>query len=142
MPAAAPARSDRLGQAVALMLTYVALIVYVNACGKVMGERFHPFEITLFRHGTAFLFVTLAFLPRHGPRVFVPKRPWLQIPRGLCGICSSLCYFAGLTAMSLADAAAISFTTPLIVASAKPTRGGSGARWPISCARSCRRSRS
>lgn len=107
---------DRLLQAMGLMCVYVGLIVYVNACGKVMAESYHPFEVTLFRHGIAFLWMLILFAPRHGPGILVPKRPGLQIIRGLCGISSSLFYFTGLTQLSLATAAAISFSTPLIVA--------------------------
>ncbi len=110
------ARHDRLPQAIGLMCLYVGLIVYVNACGKVMAESFHPFEVTLFRHGIAFLWMLILFAPRYGHRILIPKRPGLQIFRGLCGISSSLFYFTGLTQMSLATAAAISFSTPLIVA--------------------------
>ena len=110
------ARHDRLAQAIGLMCIYVGLIVYVNACGKVMAESFHPFEVTLFRHGIAFLWMLILFAPRHGPRILIPQRPGTQIFRGLCGIASSLFYFTGLMQMSLATAAAISFSTPLIVA--------------------------
>ncbi|MGE0225566.1 MAG: DMT family transporter [Acetobacteraceae bacterium] len=114
--APATRRDDRLLQAMGLMCVYVGLIVYVNACGKVMAEHYHPFEVTLFRHGTAFLWMLILFAPRFGPRILVPRRPGTQILRGLFGISSSLFYFTGLTQLSLATAAAISFSTPLIVA--------------------------
>lgn len=118
MKTLAPAmrHEGRLLQAMGLMCVYVALIVYVNACGKVMAESYHPFEVTLFRHGIAFLWMLILFAPRHGARILVPKRPGIQILRGLCGISSSLFYFTGLMELSLATAAAISFSTPLIVA--------------------------
>lgn len=114
--AQAARREDRLLQAIGLMCLYVGLIVYVNACGKVMAVDYHPFEVTLFRHGLAFLWMLLLFAPRHGPRILVPKRPGMQVMRGLFGISSSLFYFTGLTQLSLPTAAAISFSTPLIVA--------------------------
>jgi drug/metabolite transporter (DMT)-like permease len=114
--APATRRDDRLLQAMGLMSLYVGLIVYVNACGKVMAEDYHPFEVTLFRHGTAFIWMLVLFAPRFGPRILVPKRPGTQILRGLFGIASSLFYFTGLIELSLATAAAISFSTPLIVA--------------------------
>jgi drug/metabolite transporter (DMT)-like permease len=114
--APAARQDDRLLLAMTLMCVYVTLIVYVNACGKVMAESYHPFEVTLFRHGTAFLWMLILFAPRFGVGVLVPRRPGIQIVRGACGIASSLLYFTGLTQLSLATAAAISFTTPLIVA--------------------------
>jgi drug/metabolite transporter (DMT)-like permease len=108
--------ADRPTLAIGLMCVYVGLIVYVNACGKVMAETYHPFEVTLFRHATAFLFMLVLFAPRFGRSVLIPRRPGIQITRGLCGIVSSMLYFTGLTQLSLATAAAISFTAPLIVA--------------------------
>ncbi len=118
MKTLAPAarKDDRLAQGIGLMCVYVGLIVYVNACGKVMAQDYHPFEVTLFRHGIAFLWMLALFAPRHGPRILVPRRPGIQVMRGLFGIGSSLFYFTGLTRLSLATAAAISFSTPLIVA--------------------------
>ncbi|MGE0416474.1 MAG: DMT family transporter [Acetobacteraceae bacterium] len=118
MKTLAPAsrKEDRLLQAMGLMCIYVALIVYVNACGKVMAQTYPPFEVTLFRHGIAFLWMLTLFAPRHGPRILLPRRPGLQILRGAFGIASSLFYFTGLMHLSLASAAAISFSTPLIVA--------------------------
>lgn len=77
MKTLAPAtrHEGRLLQAMGLMCVYVALIVYVNACGKVMAESYHPFEVTLFRHGIAFLWMLILFAPRHGVKILVPKRP-------------------------------------------------------------------
>ncbi|MBM3492443.1 MAG: DMT family transporter [Alphaproteobacteria bacterium] len=106
---------DRILQAIGLMCLYVALIVVVNAGGKVLTESYHAFQIVLFRQGVAFLLMVALFLPRHGWRILVPKRPGLQIVRGLFGIASSVLYFIALASVSLATAAAISFTAPLAV---------------------------
>ncbi|MFN4088919.1 MAG: DMT family transporter [Alphaproteobacteria bacterium] len=109
------AAEDRLLQAIGLMCLYVALIVGVNASGKVLTEDHHPHQVVFFRHGVAFLLMLLLFAPRHGPRILVPRRPGLQIVRGLLAIASSIFYFTGLAALPLATAAAISFTSPLLV---------------------------
>lgn len=114
-PSLAAGTDDRILQAISLMCLYVALIVYVNAGGKVLTEEFHPLQVVIFRHGVAFLFMVALFLPRHGPRIMLPRRPALQIVRGLFGITSSVLYFTGLVSISLATAAAISFTAPLVV---------------------------
>ena len=97
------------------MCLYVALIVCVNAAGKVLTETHHPHQVVFFRHGVAFLLMLLLFAPRHGLRIVVPRRPGLQIARGLFGIASSVFYFTGLASVSLATAATISFTGPLLV---------------------------
>lgn len=113
--AAVAAAQDRILQAIGLMCLYVALIVCVNATGKVLTESHHPHQVVFFRHGVAFLLMLLLFMPRHGLRIVVPRRPGLQILRGLFGIASSIFYFTGLASVSLAMAAAISFTSPLLV---------------------------
>ena len=94
------------------------------ACGaSALPSAFHPDLVglaepggTLVRHGLAFPWMLVLLTPKHGPRILVPKRPGLQIMRGLFGITSSLFYFTGLTQLSLATAAAISFSSPLIAA--------------------------
>ena len=97
------------------MCLYVGLIVFVNAGGKVLTAYHHPLEVVFFRHGGAFVFVLTIFVARYGWRIVVPKRPGLQIVRGLFGILSSTLYFTALVTVSLATAAAISFTAPLVV---------------------------
>lgn len=107
---------DRILQGIGLMCLYVALIVTVNASGKVLAtEEYHPHQVVFFRHGVAFLLMLVLFAPRHGPSILVPRRPGLQILRGLCAIISSILYFTGLAHLPLATAAAISFTSPLLV---------------------------
>lgn len=101
--------------AISLMCLYVGLIVCVNAAGKVLAEDHHPHQVVFFRHGVAFLLMLLLFAPRYGLRIMRPRRPGLQIARGLLGIASSIFYFTGLTSVSLATAATISFTGPLLV---------------------------
>ena len=107
---------ERILQGIGLMCLYVALIVTVNASGKILTtEDYHPHQVAFFRHGVAFLLMLALFAPRHGPRILVARRPGLQIVRGLCGITSSVLYFPGLAPLPLATAAAISFTSPLLV---------------------------
>lgn len=102
-------------QAIALMCLYVSLIVFVNAGGKVLTAYHDPLQIVFFRHGGAFVFITTIFVVRHGWGIVRTRKPLLQIGRGLFGILSSILYFTALVTTSLATAAAISFTAPLVV---------------------------
>lgn len=113
--APAAAVEDQIVHAIGLMCLYVSLIVFVNAGGKVLSAGYHPHQIVFFRHGVAFLLMLSLFMPRHGWRIVIPRRPGLQVARGLFGIVSSILYFTGLATLSLATAAAISFTQPLVV---------------------------
>ncbi len=106
---------DRVLPAIGLMCLYVGLIVCVNAMGKVLTAHMHPLEVVFFRHAGAGAFLSVFFVARHGFGVLRSNRPGLQTVRGLFAIVSSMLYFTGLTTASLATAAAISFTAPLIL---------------------------
>ena len=97
------------------MCLYVALIVCVNAIGKVLTRHMHPLEVVLFRHAGAGAFLFVFFVSRHGFGVLRSRRPGIQIARGIFAIISSILYFSALVSASLATAAAISFTAPLIL---------------------------
>ncbi len=102
-------------QAIGLMCLYVGLIVCVNAIGKVLTGQMHPLEVVFFRHAGAGAFLFLSFVSRYGIRVLRSNRPSTQIIRGLFAIISSMLYFSALATASLATAAAISFTAPLVL---------------------------
>jgi len=55
------------------------------------------------------------FLPRNGRGLFTIRRLWTQVVRGLLLFFSSYFYFHGVVYLSLATAASISLTSPLIV---------------------------
>ena len=112
---ASAARSDRVVSAVILMCLYVGLIVCVNAIGKVLTAYHHPLQVVFFRHAGAGLFMFTMFVSRYGWGVLRASRPGLQIVRGLFAFVSSVLYFSALVTTSLATAAAISFTAPLMV---------------------------
>ena len=101
--------------AIGLMCLYVGLIVCVNAMGKVLTGYMHPLEVVFFRHAGAGAFLFVVFVSRFGFGVLRSNRPGIQATRGLFAIVSSMLYFSGLATASLATAAAISFTAPLIV---------------------------
>jgi drug/metabolite transporter (DMT)-like permease len=102
-------------QAIGLMCLYVALIVFVNAGGKVLTETAHPFQVVFFRHAGAAVYMTTAFAANHGWRIMAARRPRTQVLRGVLAGLSSVLYFTALASTSLATAAAISFTAPLVV---------------------------
>lgn len=97
------------------MCLYVALIVCVNAIGKVLTVHMHPLQVVLFRHAGAGACLFVFFVARYGFGVLRSRRPGIQIVRGIFAIVSSVFYFSALVTASLATAAAISFTAPLIL---------------------------
>ncbi len=68
--------------------------------------------IVLFRMTVA-LAIMIPWLLRHGLRVAATRRPFGHLTRALTGGASLLCYIYALAHLSLADAIALSFTSPL-----------------------------
>ena len=57
------------------------------------------------------------FGPRHGWwRLFVTRRPAIQLTRSVLLLTSTLLFFTAIGRVPLADATAVSFTSPLLVA--------------------------
>lgn len=71
------------------------------------------------------LFVVALFGPRHGGwRLFVTRHPALQLARSLLLLVSTSLFFTAIGRVPLADATAVSFTSPLLVAAlAGPSLG-------------------
>ena len=79
---------------------------------RFLSSEVHPFTIVFFR---AFLGVLL-LLPlmfKWGPSIFKTAHPKLQIFRGFIGSGGLLCFFYGLSIVTLAEAVTLGFTVPI-----------------------------
>jgi len=95
----------------------VAVFPVVNAMGKHLGHHYSPIEVIWARVSMQMIFVLLVFAPRLGLRqVFATRRPGAQLARSVAQLVSTGCFFLAIPWLPLADANAISFTTPFIVA--------------------------
>ncbi len=85
----------------------IGIIRHLNAV-----EALHAFEIAFFRNlfGLAFM---LPWLAKTGLGALKTKRIGLYTVRGLLGILAMLCWFWAITVMPMAEAVALSFTTPI-----------------------------
>src|SRR5690606_18474912 len=61
------------------------------------------------------LLITLPLLLRRGPVAWRSNRLDLQLLRGVVGVCSMTTWYYALSVLPLADAGALSFTTPIFV---------------------------
>lgn len=90
--------------------TMSAIVVHL---GQAKGsEHIHPFEVVFFRN----LFSLIPLLPwflRHGRSGLKTDRLSLFVLRGVIALMSMLTWFWAITLIPLAEATAISFTTPL-----------------------------
>lgn len=89
----------------------------MNTGAKYLGAYLPTAQIVWARTLTHLLFVIGLFAPTHGGwRLFVTRKPTIQIGRSLCLVTSTSFFFTALGHVPLADATAVTFTSPLIVA--------------------------
>lgn len=98
-----------------LMCLGVSLFPFMNAGVKLLTARYPVLEITWARFTGHLLVMLIVFLPRHGRRLFAPRRPLAQIARSLLMLGSNLLYVAAIGRVPLATGSAIGFTAPLLV---------------------------
>jgi drug/metabolite transporter (DMT)-like permease len=112
----APARSAIL-RGVLFMLGATALFITMNTTVKVLSAHLPPVELVWARTLGHLVFIVALFAPTHGGwRLFVTRRPLVQVSRSLLLITSTSCFFFAIGHVPLADATTISFTAPIMVA--------------------------
>ncbi len=113
MIAAAP--RDGTLRGIGLMCLGVAMFPFLNASAKLLTEDYPIAEIVCARFAGHFVWVSLLFFPRHGWRLFVPRRPLVHIVRSCLLLASTAFFVSAIGRIPLATASAIGFTTPFIV---------------------------
>jgi drug/metabolite transporter (DMT)-like permease len=116
MTVSAPPPADRILRAIVSTIVAMACFSVLNAMSKTLSTSGYPvIEVIWARYVFAFIFMLVMFLPRNGRGLFTVRRLWTQVVRGLLLFFSSYFYFHGVVYLSLATAASISLTSPLIV---------------------------
>ncbi|HVO04213.1 MAG TPA: DMT family transporter [Candidatus Cybelea sp.] len=99
------------------MLAGLAMLPGMDAIAKylAMGRHLPPLEITWAR----FVFYLVAMAPfglyAQGPAVFKPRRPGLQLVRGVLFAASAFTFFLAIARLPLADTMAVFFVYPMII---------------------------
>ena len=84
----------------------------MNGIVRHLGESIEPIVVVFFR--CLFGLVAMApFLLRSGLASLRTQKPFLHVIRGLVAVVGMCCWFYGITQMPLAEAVALSFTTPM-----------------------------
>lgn len=104
------------GRAVTYMCIAMAIVPLVDLFAKLLGiGGVHPFQIVSLRMGLGFILLA-GFVVAVKPKSVTLIRPSASIfLLGGCIAGASVCFFASLYYMNLADAIAITFVQPLIV---------------------------
>ncbi|WP_105404884.1 DMT family transporter [Neorhizobium sp. T7_12] len=100
----------------AIMATCMAILPLMDAIAKYMAttEAMSPAQVTFYR----FFFQLVCILPLAvftGAAIFRPKRPWMNLLRGVLHAAASLMFFAAVKYMPLADVFAIYFVEPFML---------------------------
>ena len=108
------ARAADVKRAVLLMTASTVIFGCMAVCIRLASEQLHPFEIAFFRNFFGFVFI-LPMLVRHGPSLLRTSKLPLYLVRCLIGIVSMLAGFWAIVNLPLAQAIALSYSTPLFV---------------------------
>lgn len=87
----------------------------MNGLAKWMSQTYTSEQVVWFRTLSHLLLVLMVLLPQYGVGILQTRRPWIQLGRSSLLMASTLLFFTAIQYVSLAQAASISFTAPLIV---------------------------
>jgi drug/metabolite transporter (DMT)-like permease len=99
---------------IALLVAATMLFSLSDAMAKLMGRRLPVFEIAWIRY-LVFLAMAVAIAARARRLRMRVRSPRLQILRGLFLVASAFLFIFALGRLPLADAAALNFTSPLMI---------------------------
>jgi len=105
----------RLGLGIALMLVCVGCFSALSATVKFLSADYSTWQIVLFRNVVPLPFVFLLVVARGGLEALQTRRPGMHLVRNGLAMLSNLLLFFGLGFVTLSDASAIQFTSPLMV---------------------------
>jgi len=108
---------DRIGLAILLVVSAVGLFSVLNVEVKILRADFGAAQLVWARYAGALVFMLAVFTPMRGRRFLLLRtaRPAAQILRGVCLVCSSLCFFLAIKWVPLATAAAITMLGPVLI---------------------------
>lgn len=101
-------------RAVALMAAGTALFGLMAVCIRLASAQLHAFEIAFFRNFFGLVFI-LPMLFRHGPSILRTNKLGFYIGRCAIGMVSMLAGFWAIVHLPLAQAIALSYSSPLFV---------------------------
>lgn len=109
LPGAHPVRG------IVLIVAACTSFALLDAVAKTLSARYPTPMIVWARYFFHVLVMLAVMWPRMGPRLLATRRPGLQVVRGLCLGASSLCFFAAISHLPLAEATAIVQIAPILV---------------------------
>jgi drug/metabolite transporter (DMT)-like permease len=109
-----PSAAGSIRRAILLMTASTVLFGFMAVCIRLASHQLHAFEIAFFRNFFGFV-ATLPLLYRHGFGVLRTNKLPLYFFRCCIGIVSMLAGFWSIAHLPLAQAIALSYSTPIFV---------------------------
>lgn len=106
--------SERSG--VLLALAGFALLSCGDAVIKTMAGEWSPLAIAALRFTIGAVALSAILRIRQGTAAFRPAKPWLQAMRGFCLAMATIGFFTAIFFMPLAEATAMVFLAPILIA--------------------------
>lgn len=103
-------------RAIGTMCAGVFCLVTNDAIGKILVERFDPFQILLARSIVALPFVALLVYRNYGVSGFQSKRLGVHVLRAVLAVSATYLFIKSLSSLSLAEATTYIFTAPIFIA--------------------------
>ena len=112
-----PGRIRGQNQLLGILLTLVAMLLLslMDLLAKYLGQSLPVAQIVWARYFFQCIIMAAFFWPRRGLGLIRTARPGLQLFRSLLLVLCTVIFFTAIKYMSLADAVAISFVSPLMV---------------------------
>ena len=107
---------QQISRGILLMVAAVTTFALLDTTAKYLSRTYPVPEIAWARYAFQMLLVLAVLGPRERLDLLRTRRPLVQLVRGALLAMSTLLFFTALTMMPIAEASAIGFTSPLIVA--------------------------
>ncbi len=128
----APVTAGSPAAGMVLMVLAMSLIPVMDGIAKMLSAHHTTVEIVWARYFFHCVLLLPVVLWRYGLAGLRPKRPLLQFVRGGTLVVATVCFFAAIADLALADALAIVFIYPFVVTALSPVLLGDGVgvwRW-------------
>jgi drug/metabolite transporter (DMT)-like permease len=109
-------RAQNIPKGIVYMLGAAAVFPVMNAGAKYLSQYYPIPEVIWARTTGQLLFMMAVFLPSRGTRLFATAHLPYQLLCSVMMICATVLFFIGVAYVPLAEAQAVTFTSPLIVA--------------------------
>jgi drug/metabolite transporter (DMT)-like permease len=113
LPGAAP---QHVVRGILLLIAAVSTFAVVDAIAKYLARTYPVPLVVWARYTSQTLFMVLVLGPRLKLDLVRSLRPGLQVIRGIVLVVSTMLFFSALAFMPLAEASAITFLSPLVLA--------------------------